>query len=78
MTKFFRQKQATKLEDVEPLLKLPCFIVSQPLATSPLLQKFLILTWNPRYPVEGQEGPLVLAFAGLSGHCKTEMARHLG
>lgn len=68
-----RKKQVARRRDAEPLLGIPYFLVGQSLASSRLLQKFLT-----HLAKGSSQKPLVLAFAGPSGHGKTEMARRLG
>lgn len=67
-----RHRQVAKLKNAEPILGLPYFLVGQTAASESLLQKFL------SYMVIPSMKPLVLAFAGPSGHGKTELARQLG
>lgn len=68
-----RMKQVARRRDAEPLLGIPYFLVGQSLASSRLLQKFLT-----HLAKGSSQKPLVLAFAGPSGHGKTELARRLG
>lgn len=68
-----RKKQVARRRDAEPLLGIPYFLVGQSLASSRLLQKFLT-----HLAKGSNQKPLVLAFAGPSGHGKTELARRLG
>ncbi|KAF3765156.1 hypothetical protein M406DRAFT_331468 [Cryphonectria parasitica EP155] len=70
-----RQKQVASRRNAEPLLGIPYFLVGQSLASSRLLKKFL--TNLAKGNNQGSK-PLVLAFAGPSGHGKTELARRLG
>lgn len=72
---FQRQKQVAVIKSAEPLLGLAYFLVGQTLATNVLLQKLLTHLANPS---KNRKKPLVLVFAGPSGHGKTELARRMG
>lgn len=67
-----RHKYVAKLRNAEPLLGLPYFLIGQSAAANRLLQKCLSYLAIPN------KKPLVLTFAGPSGHGKTELARRLG
>ena len=67
-----RHRQVAKLRNAEPLLGIPYFLVGQTTAANKLLQKLLSYIMVP------SKRPLVLCFAGPSGHGKTELARRLG
>ena len=67
-----RHKYVAKLRNAEPLLGLPYFLIGQSIAANRLLQKCLSYLAIP------SKKPLVLTFAGPSGHGKTELARRLG
>ena len=67
-----RHKYVAKLRNAEPLLGLPYFLIGQSIAANRLLQKCLSYLAIP------SRKPLVLTFAGPSGHGKTELARRLG
>lgn len=67
-----RHKYVAKLRNAEPLLGLPYFLIGQSIAANRLLQKCLSYLAIPG------KRPLVLTFAGPSGHGKTELARRLG
>ena len=67
-----RHKFVARRKNAEPLLGLPYFLIGQSMAANRLLQKCLSYLAIPR------NKPLVLAFAGPSGHGKTELARRLG
>lgn len=67
-----RHKYVAKLRNAEPLLGLPYFLIGQSIAANRLLQKCLSYLAIP------DKKPLVLTFAGPSGHGKTELARRLG
>jgi hypothetical protein len=67
-----RHKYVAKLRNAEPLLGLPYFLIGQSIAANRLLQKCISYLAIP-----GKK-PLVLTFAGPSGHGKTELARRLG
>ncbi|KAK3996254.1 P-loop containing nucleoside triphosphate hydrolase protein [Cladorrhinum sp. PSN332] len=62
---------AKKLKSIE-ILGIPYFLVGQRLACRLLVEKFINHLAMP------SKGPLVLLFAGPSGHGKTELARKLG
>lgn len=67
-----RHRQVAKLKHAEPILGIPYFLIGQTMASGRLLQKLL------SHLVIPSKRPLVLAFAGPSGHGKTELARRLG
>jgi len=67
-----RHWQIAQRKNAEALLGLPYFLIGQSLAANQLLSKFL-----SNLTVPGRK-PLVLVFAGPSGHGKTELARRLG
>jgi len=67
-----RDKQVARLKNADPLLGLPYFLIGQTLASERLLLKLLSHIMVP------SKKPLVLVFAGPSGHGKTELARRLG
>ncbi|KAK5463038.1 hypothetical protein LTS15_002750 [Exophiala xenobiotica] len=67
-----RQAQLAQRRNAEALLGLPYFLVGQTMASNLLLQKLLSHLISP------SKRPLVLVFAGPSGHGKTELARKLG
>ncbi|KAI8635425.1 P-loop containing nucleoside triphosphate hydrolase protein [Xylariaceae sp. FL1651] len=67
-----RHRQVAELKKAKPILGVPYFLVGQGLASSRLLQKLL------SHLVIPSKQPLVLAFAGPSGHGKTELARRMG
>lgn len=67
-----RHRQVAKLKHAEPILGIPYFLIGQTIASDRLLQKLL------SHLVIPSNRPLVLAFAGPSGHGKTELARRLG
>jgi AAA domain (dynein-related subfamily) len=58
--------------NAEALLGIPYFLIGQTMAANRLLQKLLT------HLVVASKRPLVLVFAGPSGHGKTELARRLG
>lgn len=58
--------------NAEALLGIPYFLIGQNMAANRLLQKLLT------HLVVASKRPLVLVFAGPSGHGKTELARRLG
>jgi hypothetical protein len=67
-----RQRQVAMKKNAEGLLGIPYFLIGQTAAANLLSQKLLstLLVQSDR--------PLVLVFAGPSGHGKTELARRLG
>lgn len=67
-----RHRQVTRLKHAEPILGIPYFLIGQTIAADTLLQKLLSHLVTPN------QETLVLAFAGPSGHGKTELARGLG
>lgn len=67
-----RQRQIAKLRKAEALLGIPYFLIGQKVAANILLKKLLSYLLLP------SKRPLVLVFAGPSGHGKTELARRLG
>ena len=67
-----RHWQIAHHENVTELLGLPYFLIGQTVAAKQILTKLL------SYLVVPKAKPLVLVFAGPSGHGKTEMARRLG
>jgi ATP-dependent Clp protease ATP-binding subunit ClpA len=67
-----RHRQVALLRNAESLLGIPYFLVGQTTAANLLLQKLLGYIMIP------SRKPLVLVFAGPSGHGKTELARRLG
>jgi ATP-dependent Clp protease ATP-binding subunit ClpB len=67
-----RKKQMSKAHRISPLLRAPYGIIGQEIATKLVVDHiFGHITMN-------RSKPLVLAFAGLSGHGKTELASQLG
>ena len=67
-----RQQQVAKRTRSEPLLGIANFLIGQTTAAKSLLDVLLAHITEP-----GKK-PLVLVFAGPSGHGKTELARRLG
>jgi hypothetical protein len=67
-----RHVQLAQRRNAEALLGLPNFLIGQSLASNLLLQRLLSHLMVP------SKRPLVLVFAGPSGHGKTELARKLG
>jgi hypothetical protein len=67
-----RQVDLARRRKAQGLLGLPYFLIGQSLAANFLVQNLLLHIAEPR------KRPLVLTFAGPSGHGKTEMARRLG
>ncbi|KAI9052990.1 hypothetical protein LZ554_003261 [Drepanopeziza brunnea f. sp. 'monogermtubi'] len=67
-----RHRQVVKLRNAEALLGIPYFLIGQTIATNRLFQKLLT------YMMGQTKRPLVMVFAGPSGHGKTELARRLG
>lgn len=69
-----RQKQVAERNKAEGLLGLPYFLIGQSLAANRLLQTCI----NHLADRKERPKPLVIVFAGPSGHGKTELARRLG
>lgn len=67
-----RQTQVAQKRNAEPLLGIANFLIGQTMAAKTLLDKLLSHLTVP------SKKPLVLVFAGPSGHGKTELARRLG
>ncbi|KAF2662718.1 P-loop containing nucleoside triphosphate hydrolase protein [Lophiostoma macrostomum CBS 122681] len=67
-----RQAQIAKANKMTELSKLPYYLIGQRPASS------LVMNSVYAYVALGGKGPLVMAFAGASGHGKTEMARAIG
>ncbi|KAN0104943.1 P-loop containing nucleoside triphosphate hydrolase [Hyaloscypha variabilis] len=67
-----RHKQVAKLRNAKALLGIPYFLIGQTMAANRLYQKLL------NYMMVPTKRPLVMVFAGPSGHGKTELARRLG
>ena len=67
-----RQTQVAQKRNAKPLLGIANFLIGQTLAAKTLLHKLLSHLTVP------SKKPLVLVFAGPSGHGKTELARRLG
>ncbi|KAM0258384.1 hypothetical protein ACHAQJ_003859 [Trichoderma viride] len=67
-----KRRQIARLRNCQGLLGIPYFLVGQSVATELLIQRLLIHLMMPT------KQPLVLCFAGPSGHGKTELARQLG
>jgi dynein-related subfamily AAA family protein len=67
-----RHKQIALRRKAEALLEISYFLIGQTMAVNLLLQKLLSSM------VVSRKRPLVLVFAGPSGHGKTELARILG
>ncbi|KAM0511188.1 hypothetical protein ACHAPE_010139 [Trichoderma viride] len=67
-----KRRQIARLKNCQGLLGIPYFLIGQSVATELLIQKLLVHMMLPA------KKPLVLCFAGPSGHGKTELARQLG
>ena len=67
-----RSRQVAVRKKAQAVLEIPYFLVGQTTASNRLLRKLISHIMIP------SERPLVLAFAGPSGHGKTELARRLG
>ncbi|KAK1067517.1 hypothetical protein LTR74_006378 [Friedmanniomyces endolithicus] len=67
-----RQYQVAKRTKAEPLLGIANFLIGQTSTAKALMDTLLT------HILEPGKKPLVLVFAGPSGHGKTELARHLG
>ena len=66
------QRQVVKLRGAEHLFSIPYFLIGQTVAVNLLTKSLLSHLTLP------SKEPLVLVFAGPSGHDKTELARRLG
>lgn len=67
-----RPRQVALHKKAEAILEIPYFLIGQTTASDRLLRKLLNHIMIP------SARPLVMAFAGPSGHGKTELARRLG
>jgi len=67
-----REVELAERRNAEGLLGIPYFLIGQSLASHLLLRKLLSHILSP------SKRPLVMVFAGPSGHGKTELARRLG
>lgn len=67
-----KKRQIARIKNCQGLLGIPYFLVGQTIATDLLIQRLLTHLMLPT------KHPLVLCFAGPSGHGKTELARQLG
>ncbi|ERF69675.1 hypothetical protein EPUS_03667 [Endocarpon pusillum Z07020] len=67
-----RQRWVAARHDSTELFAVPYFLIGQSAATNLLTRNFL------HYMLRRHDQPLVLVFAGPSGHGKTELARRLG
>ncbi|ROV93474.1 hypothetical protein VSDG_06732 [Cytospora chrysosperma] len=67
-----RAKQVTRYNDAENLLGVPYFLIGQTPAAQFLIKRLL------QHLAKPPKTPLVMVFAGPSGHGKTELARKLG
>lgn len=67
-----RAKQVTCYKDADNLLGVPYFLIGQTPAGQFLIKRLL------RHLAKPSKSPLVMVFAGPSGHGKTELARRLG
>jgi hypothetical protein len=67
-----RQRWVAARHDSTELFAVPYFLIGQSAATDLLTRNFL------HYMLRCHDQPLVLVFAGPSGHGKTELARRLG
>lgn len=66
-----RRTQAAKLHEISPLLEVPYHIIGQEHATTMVIEKLI------SHVASRKNKPLVVIFAGLSGHGKTELARQM-
>lgn len=66
-----RHKQIAKLRNAEAILGIPHFLIGQTMAANRLFQRLL------NYMMVPSKRPLVMVFAGPSGHGKTALARQL-
>jgi hypothetical protein len=67
-----RHRQVARFKNTEAIIGLPYFLIGQSIAATMLVRKCLTYLTVPT------KRPLVLCFAGPSGHGKTELARRLG
>ncbi|KAM5350229.1 hypothetical protein ACJ41O_006734 [Fusarium nematophilum] len=67
-----KRRQVVQRRNAQGLLGIPFFLVGQSIATELLTQRLVTHLMMP------SKRPLVLCFAGPSGHGKTELARQLG
>lgn len=67
-----RQRWVAARHDSTELFAVPYFLIGQSAATNLLIKNFL------HYMLRRHDQPLILVFAGPSGHGKTELARRLG
>lgn len=67
-----RAKQVAKFKGAESLFAVPFFLIGQTVASQLLMKRLLHHLAKP------SNVPLVMVFAGPSGHGKTELARKLG
>lgn len=67
-----RARQISKFKSAENLFSVPFFLIGQTVASQFLIKRLLHHLAKP------SKQPLVLVFAGPSGHGKTELARKLG
>lgn len=70
-----REKQVAELKDVTPLLGIPYLIIGQTTAAATLRNSLLVYMARKKGPRNRK--PLVLVFAGPSGHGKTELANKM-
>lgn len=68
-----RRSQIAGVHGITPLFKIANLIVGQEKAAEMVISKIFA-----RFAMTGKERPLVMAFSGLSGHGKTELASQLG
>ncbi|KAK0658512.1 P-loop containing nucleoside triphosphate hydrolase protein [Cercophora samala] len=67
-----KQRQVARRRNAEELLGIPYFLIGQSTAAEWLIQRLISHLTIPT------QKPLVLCFAGPSGHGKTELARQMG
>lgn len=70
-----REKQVAELKDVAPLLGIPYLLIGQ--ITAAVALRNSLLVYMARRKVPHNRKPLVLVFAGPSGHGKTELAKQM-
>lgn len=70
-----RSRQIAQVMKIEDLFRVPYFLVVQAIACDRIINR-LVCHVAQGFPSESE--PLVLLFAGPSGHGKTELARKLG
>ncbi|KAF2710054.1 P-loop containing nucleoside triphosphate hydrolase protein [Pleomassaria siparia CBS 279.74] len=73
-----RAKQITLRKNAQAILEIPYFMIGQTVASNRIFTRLLNHISMPSSKTKPNMKPLVLVFAGPSGHGKTELARQLG